>query len=92
MLGDGDRWVYFTSGKAVITLPTSSEKATVIGGQNGLILAADVQAVSRQGHTTVYPSMEQTVAVVSPLDGGEVPVHEVLYQGACRVEELEVGE
>ena len=62
-----------------------------MGGKNGLILAADTACVSRRGHTTVYPSREQTVAVVLPLDGGEVPVHEVLHEGACVVEELEVG-
>lgn len=81
------RWVYFTSGKAVITIPTSSDKAIVKGGASGLILAADIAAVSKQGHTTVYPSKEPTVAVVMPLAGNKVPEHKVLHAGACTAKE-----
>ncbi|CAL8580050.1 hypothetical protein XPA_005784 [Xanthoria parietina] len=85
------QWVYFTSGKAVITLPTLPDKAVVKGGANGLILAADIPAVSKQGHTTVYPSREPTVAVVMPLAGNKVPEHTVLHSGACTAHEQDIS-
>ncbi len=85
------RWVYFTSGEAVITLPTSSDKVKVKGGARWLILAADVAAVSRLGHTTVYPGKEQTVGVVIPVEGNKVPEHKVLHPGACTAKEQDIS-
>ncbi|KAL8800034.1 MAG: hypothetical protein Q9200_007371, partial [Gallowayella weberi] len=73
------QWVYFTSGSALISLPTSTDKATITGGANGLILAADIAAVSKLGHTTVYPSKDQTVGVTIPVAGNRVPEHKVLH-------------
>ncbi|KAL8735403.1 MAG: hypothetical protein Q9166_000948 [cf. Caloplaca sp. 2 TL-2023] len=85
------QWVYFTSGEAVISLPTSRDKATVTGGANGLILAADIAAVSAQGHTTVYPGKEQTVGVTIPLAGNKMPEHTVLHPGACTAKEQDIS-
>ncbi|KAL8678938.1 MAG: hypothetical protein Q9186_004754 [Xanthomendoza sp. 1 TL-2023] len=77
------QWVYFTSGTALISLPTSPQTTTITGGPNGLILAADIAAVSKLGHTTVYPSKDQTVGVTIPIAGNKVPEHKVLHGGAC---------
>ena len=85
------RWVYFASGEAVITLPTSSDKAKVTGGARGLILAADIAAVSTLGHTTVYPGKGQTVGVVIPVEGNKVPEHKVLHPGACTANEQDIS-
>ncbi|KAI4249799.1 MAG: hypothetical protein L6R40_000588 [Gallowayella cf. fulva] len=85
------QWVYFTSGKAVISLPTSRDKATVEGGANGLILAADIAAVSKIGHTTVYPGKDQTVGVTIPIAGNKVPAHKVLHPGACTAKEQDIS-
>lgn len=85
------RWVYFTSGTAVLSLPTSSETATVQGGAYGLILAADTAAVSDKGHITRYPGKKQTIGLTIPVVGDKVPEHKVLHQGACTEEESRVG-
>ena len=85
------RYVYFTSGAAKISLPTSEDTVTVKGGPYGLILATDIASVSTLGHSTVYPSHEQTIGVVVPLTGNQVPVHRVLHAGACTEEEARVG-
>ncbi|KAL8804120.1 MAG: hypothetical protein Q9182_002753 [Xanthomendoza sp. 2 TL-2023] len=85
------QWVYFTSGAATISLPTSPQKAHIKGGANGLILAADIAAVSKLGHTTVYPSKEQTVGVTIPIAGNRVPEHTVLHAGACTAKEMDVS-
>ncbi|KAL8992408.1 MAG: hypothetical protein Q9169_007124 [Polycauliona sp. 2 TL-2023] len=85
------QWVYYTSGKAVITLPKSPDTATVFGGANGLILAADVAAVSKLGHTTVYPSGQETTVVVMPIKGNMVPKHTVLHKGACTAKEQDIS-
>ncbi|KAI4176785.1 MAG: hypothetical protein LQ348_005939, partial [Seirophora lacunosa] len=78
------QWVYFTSGLAVISLPASNgQAATIRGGANGLILAADIANVSTLGHTTVYPSKAQTVGLTIPLVGNRVPEHTVLHPGPC---------
>lgn len=77
------RYVWFTSGTAVISLPISNDTATVKGGPNGLILAADTASVSALGHTTKYPSKERTVTLVLPLANNTLPVHTVLHAGAC---------
>ncbi|KAI4119295.1 MAG: hypothetical protein LQ345_000764 [Seirophora villosa] len=86
-----NRWVYFTSGLAVISLPASNAKATTIrGGANGLILAADIANVSTQGHTTVYPGKTQTVGLTIPLVGNRVPEHTVLHPGPCTKRDQDV--
>ena len=77
------RYVYFTSGRAKLSLPTSPDTATIKGGAYGLILAADTAEVSAKGHTTVYESAEQTIGLVIPLAGNKVPEHTVLHKGAC---------
>ncbi|KAL8817619.1 MAG: hypothetical protein Q9191_008112 [Dirinaria sp. TL-2023a] len=81
------QYVWFTSGKAVISLPTSSETAMVRGGANGLILAIDIAAVSKLGHKTVYPSRRRTVGTAIALTNNTVPEHTVLHAGACTEEE-----
>lgn len=82
------RWVAFTSGVAVISLPHSREKATVHGGKYGFIIAADVPGVSKEGHITRYPGDTSTVALQIRIKDGVPPEHKVLHRGACRREEL----
>ena len=78
-----DRWVSFTAGKAVISLPNSTQTATVYGGREGLILAADTKNVSTLGHRTTYPSNHTTVAIQIPLENNAIPLHSILHPGAC---------
>lgn len=86
-----NRYVAFTAGKAVVTLPCSSATAVVKGGKYGLIFAADTAAVSKLGHYTKYPSeSEQTVGIAFPTADGKVPSHTVLHQGQCTEEEMNV--
>ncbi|KAE8352363.1 hypothetical protein BDV28DRAFT_3711 [Aspergillus coremiiformis] len=75
------QWVAFLSGVAHITLPHSDDEAWIQGGENGTILAIDTADVSAEGHFTVYPSDEVTVALSLPIS--KVPGHRVLHRGAC---------
>ncbi|KAL9599259.1 MAG: hypothetical protein Q9219_003961 [cf. Caloplaca sp. 3 TL-2023] len=78
------QYVAFTAGKAVITLPNSTAKATVYGGRDGLILATDIANASTYGHVTKYPSGQTTVVLQIPLEDNRVPDHTVLYGGPCK--------
>ncbi|PYI02196.1 hypothetical protein BO78DRAFT_433042 [Aspergillus sclerotiicarbonarius CBS 121057] len=79
------QWVIFLSGVAHITLPNSTDEAWVVGGRNGAILALDTKEVSAEGHSTVYPTQESTLAWEVPLE--KIPGHRVLHGGACVVGE-----
>ncbi|TFK47212.1 hypothetical protein OE88DRAFT_827783 [Heliocybe sulcata] len=81
------QYVVFLSGLAHITLPNSTAEAWVVGGENGMIIAADTAAVSTYGHITTYPSTMQTVALQIPTEGGIVPNHTVLHSGPCTTAE-----
>ena len=85
------RYVAFTSGKAVVTLPCSSTTAVINGGKYGLIFAADTAAASKLGHYTKYPlPSEQTFGIAFPTADGKIPSHRVLHQGQCTENELNV--
>lgn len=84
------RFVAFASGVAQISLPCSNMIATIKGGRNGLIFAADTESVSKLGHITKYPSGEQTLALMFPVPDGKIPVHRVLHAGQCTDDELNV--
>lgn len=71
-----------------ITLPDSTQEAWIRGGKNGLVISADIAAISKDGHITEYPSNEETVALVIPTLGGEVPGHSVLHDGPCLGDEM----
>ncbi|KAL8715670.1 MAG: hypothetical protein Q9225_006329 [Loekoesia sp. 1 TL-2023] len=77
------QYVAFTAGKAVISFPNSTAGATIYGGRNGLILAADIASVSTYGHITKYPSNQVTVLLQIPLANNKVPDHTVLHEGPC---------
>ncbi|CAL8581567.1 hypothetical protein XPA_010209 [Xanthoria parietina] len=81
------QYVAFLSGTAVVSVPGSRQAATIKGGRDGLIIAADTADVSKQGHGTKYPSGEQTIAIQIPTEDGKVPAHTVLYAGPCRKED-----
>ncbi|KAF1985907.1 hypothetical protein K402DRAFT_356312 [Aulographum hederae CBS 113979] len=74
--------VIFLSGVIHLTLPNSTAETWVIGGANGMIVAADVTGT---GHRTVYPTDETTVAIQVPFEGGvgELPAYEVAGEGPC---------
>ncbi|KAH9955895.1 hypothetical protein BC827DRAFT_1140335 [Russula dissimulans] len=76
------QWVSFLSGVAHITFPDSSDQAYVVGGENGLIFAADTSSVSAKGHLTNYPSNQETRVLQIPT-GGTIPNHTVLHSGPC---------
>ena len=77
------RYVVFLSGKAHVTLPDSKDEATVFGGENGLIIAADTADLSKEGHITTYPGDTPTVALQIPFKDGKLPEHRVLHSGPC---------
>jgi hypothetical protein len=70
---------------------STNETARVYGGKQGIIFAADIKAVSAEGHTTVYPSNDPTIALQIPTAGGVIPSHKVLYSGPCKDTELRFG-
>jgi hypothetical protein len=70
-------------------VPGSKESAYIVGGgTKGVIFAADTKAVSESGHTTFYPSSQQTVALQLPTPGGAIPEHKVLYRGPCKGQQM----
>ncbi|MCJ1363973.1 hypothetical protein MMC16_003082 [Acarospora aff. strigata] len=84
------QYVAFLSGLAHITLPNSNQEAWVRGGRNGLLIAADTAAVSKEGHITEYPSNTETTALQIPIAEGTLPEHKVLYAGPCSRREMKV--
>lgn len=59
----------------------------MIGGEFGTIFAADVAALSAQGHHTQYPGITETVALEIPTQDNIIPAHKVLYAGPCTADE-----
>ena len=84
-----DRFVAFTSGEAVVSVPGSVNKAHIKGGRDGLIFVADTANVSSMGHLTQYPSGQETTAIQIPTAGGEIPAHTVVHQGPCEKHSME---
>lgn len=80
---NGTRFVAFSSGFAVISVPHSHEKAYIEGGRYGTIFVADTASVSRPGHLTQYPSNRETTALQIPTADGSIPPHIVLHKGPC---------
>ncbi|KAI0204016.1 hypothetical protein F4808DRAFT_365928 [Astrocystis sublimbata] len=85
-----NQWVIFLSGIAYITLPysNSTASATVIGGEYGLIFAADTSDVSKGGHRTQYPGITETIAIQIPVADGQVPKHDLVHDGPCGIGEI----
>ena len=81
------RWVVFIGGEAVISLPNSTQIASVPGGRRGLVFAVDTANVSTLGHITNYPSDQETVALQIPTLNSQIPAHTVLHDGPCKLEE-----
>ena len=81
------RWVAFIGGEAVISLPNSTQIASVPGGRRGLILAVDTANVSTLGHITNYPSKQETVALQIPTLNNQIPAHTILHDGPCKLDE-----
>ncbi|KAI4159607.1 MAG: hypothetical protein LQ342_006445 [Letrouitia transgressa] len=85
------QYVILLSGLAHITIPGSKDEAWVLGGLNGLLIAADTADVSAKGHVTQYPSNEVTTALQIATEGEAVPPHTVLHPGACAAEETKLS-
>jgi hypothetical protein len=84
-----NQWVVFTAGLAYITLPDDdTTSAYVVGGEFGLIFAADTQNVSASGHRTQYPGTTETIALQVPTADGDIPEHQVLHVGPCTISEI----
>ena len=64
----------------------SAGEAWVTGGKHGLIFADDV--ATRNGHLTTFPSSDETVIVTFATEGGRVPEHDFLHEGACEWKEM----
>lgn len=74
----------FLSGLAHLSLPEDpTTSAYVLGGEFGLIFAADTADVSGVGHSTSYPGNTETVALQVPTLDGEIPAHSILHDGPC---------
>ncbi|KAJ0114096.1 hypothetical protein J7T55_007930 [Diaporthe amygdali] len=85
-----NQWVVFISGLAYVTLPTDDTAgAYIVGGEFGLVFAADTAEVSAQGHRTQYPGTTETVALAIPTADGLIPGHTVLHDGACTANDIE---
>ncbi|KAI3390649.1 hypothetical protein diail_8986 [Diaporthe ilicicola] len=79
-----NQWVLFLSGLAYLSLPEDpTTSAYVLGGEFGLIFAADTASVSSSGHSTSYPGSTETVAIQIPTLDGEIPAHSILHNGPC---------
>lgn len=76
------------SGLAHVTLANSTDEAFIHGGENGVIFVADTSDVSPKGHSTNYPSKEETRAIQIPT-GGTIPQHSVLYKGPCKGKQVQ---
>ncbi|KAJ4420731.1 hypothetical protein N0V82_004170 [Gnomoniopsis sp. IMI 355080] len=77
-----NRWVYFVSGLAHITLPTN-DVSVYVSGEYGLIFAADTAGASTLGHRTQYPGTTETVSIAMPTKDGVIPPHILLHYGPC---------
>lgn len=64
-------------------MPNSTAQAWINGGENGLIIAADVAGVSLAGHITSNPTDEIVIALEIPTEGGIVPSYSLLHNGTC---------
>lgn len=77
------QFVIFPTGLSRATVPSRKGLAWVAGGRNGLVLAADTAEVSKDGHTTIYPSNEETVGYALPVPGNKPPTPRRVKKGAC---------
>lgn len=65
-----------------------ASEALIYGGKYGLIFAEDTADVSTYGHGTSYPSAEVTISFSIPTEGGVTPIHTVLHDGPCVVDDI----
>ena len=63
------------------------QEATFYGSKQDLMIAADTADLTTEGHITTLGA-ESASALQIPLAGGKVPLHKVLYEGACLRKDL----
>lgn len=85
-VADPCRYVVFLSGLAEVSVPGSGSSGFVLGGADGILFAADTQALSPHGHVTKY--LAKTVALEIPTLHGKIPAHKVLHAGGCTGQDL----
>jgi hypothetical protein len=68
------------TGQAHVTFPYHSQEVWIEQGMNDILIASDIKGI---GHFTAYPGDEETRALQVPFKGGMVPMHRVLWKGAC---------
>lgn len=72
----------------VVTIPETNQTASFKAGANGIVIDADTQDVSANGHVTA--SLDEPVATLQiPFLGGVAPGYTVLHEGVCGEEELQ---
>ncbi|CCD45303.1 hypothetical protein QC760_006172 [Botrytis cinerea] len=82
------QYVVFLSGEMVVTIPETNQTASFKAGANGIVIDADTQDVSANGHVTA--SLDEPVATLQiPFLGGVAPGYTVLHEGVCGEEELQ---
>ncbi len=64
----------------------SAGEVWITGGKYGLIFADDVK--TSNGHLTTFPGNDETVLLTFATDGGAVPEHDILHEGACGWEDM----
>ncbi|KAF5872211.1 uncharacterized protein Bfra_005564 [Botrytis fragariae] len=83
----GNQYVVILSGKMIVTVPNTTERAIFTGGANSVIIAADTADKSIIGHVTGTLN-EPVAALQIPFLNGQIPPYKVLYNGACESREL----
>ena len=71
-----------------ISLPTSKDETYLQPGPLGMILVIDERNVSVSGHITEFPGSETTLIAQFPVSGNSVPVHTVLHDGPCGLDDV----
>ncbi|KAK2612546.1 hypothetical protein QQS21_001484 [Conoideocrella luteorostrata] len=68
------------TGTAHLTLPSTGETLHLEAGENGLIVANDMDG---EGHISEYPAKHPSIALQLPFEGGQVPKHKIVRDGPC---------
>jgi hypothetical protein len=68
------------TGQAHVTFPYNGQEVWIEQGVNDILIANDIKGI---GHFTAYPGYEETRALQVSFKSGVVPMHRVLWKGAC---------
>ncbi|KAG5977718.1 hypothetical protein E4U55_006559 [Claviceps digitariae] len=82
------QYVLVLSGLAQISLYEGDEQVWLHGGKYGLIIAADTEGRTKNGHRTQYPSAADTISLEIPIRDPEAFKYTVLHSGACQESDM----